>query len=81
MTALEHCARSYAKRITQDGVVKLVTDGHPALVAAFRELGWPDPYPDPLLLPKPDPRPVTASVRAAERAVLPSPKGRLDGGV
>ena len=84
MTALEHCARRFARRTTQAGVVVLVTDGDPALVKAFQELGWSDPYPDPLLLPakpKPEPRSEKATVRAPERAVMAPPKGRLDGGV
>jgi hypothetical protein len=51
LNALEHCARSFARRTTQDGIVVLITNGHPALEAAFKELGWSDPYPDPLLLP------------------------------
>lgn len=77
MTALEHCVRSFARRITQGGVVMLVTNGHPALVSAFAELGWPDPYPDPLLLPQPSaPRFVAATVTSPERAVMPRPKGR-----
>lgn len=84
MTALEQCVRTFARRTTQNGAVVLVSNGIPALIAAFKELGWSDPYPDPLLLPekpKPEPRSVTATVSAPERAVLPSPRGRTDGGV
>jgi hypothetical protein len=82
MTALEHMVRSFARRTTQNGIVVLVTNGQPALIAAFAELGWSDPYPDPLLLP---PSPVVsrdltkATVEAPERAVLPSAKGRTRG--
>jgi len=83
MTALEHMVRSFARTIIQDGVTVLITNGQPALVSAFQELGWPDPYPDPQrLAQKPVPRgAVTATVTASERAVMAPPKGRLDGGV
>jgi len=80
MTSLEHMVRSFARRITQNGAVSLVTDGQPALVAAFQELGWSDPYPDPSLLPvKPVTRSVKATVESPERAVMPEPKGRIGG--
>jgi len=94
MTSLEHMVRSFARRITQNGEVSLVTDGQPALIAAFQELGWSDPYPDPELLPKPRKKSaidvtdlsgsstyVKAVVESPERAVLPSAKGRTSGGV
>jgi hypothetical protein len=83
MNALEMLVRSYARRISKDGLVALITNGHPALIEAFKELGWADPYIDPELLPK-TPEPVTrafvkATVEAPERAVLASPKGRHGG--
>lgn len=83
MTSLEHMVRSFARRITQNGAVALVTDGQPALIAAFKDLGWSDPYPDPELLPKtlPAAKHEKAVVTAPERAVLSSPKGRIDGGL
>ena len=71
MHALEHMVRSFARRISQNGDVALVSDGHPALVSAFKELGWSDPYPDPQLLAQ----------KPVPRAVMPPPKGRIDGGV
>lgn len=87
MTSLEKVVRAFARRTTQNGVVVLITNGHPALVDAFSELGWPDPYPDPLLLPAKavvDP-PVGPSIKATvtspERAVVTPPKGRTDGGL
>lgn len=83
MTALEHVVRAFARRMSHDGRVALITDGHPALVAAFAELGWSDPYPDPLLLPPvlktPEPTIRMATVKAVESAVLPRPKGYAGG--
>ena len=94
MTSLEHMVRSFARRIRQNGELALVTDGQPALIAAFQELGWSDPYPDPELLPKPSRKAkasidvtdltgsgtyVAAVVKSPERAVMPEPKGRTGG--
>lgn len=73
MTTLEQLARSFARRTTQAGKVVLVTNGHPALVRAFQDLGWSDPYIDPTLLPVVETK---ATVESTERAVLPRPKGR-----
>lgn len=56
MDVVEQLVRSFARRTTQNGVVVLIANGHPALINAFRHLGWSDPYPDPLLLPKPEPK-------------------------
>lgn len=78
MDIIEHLVRSFARRTTQNGVVVLIADGHPALLAAFKALGWSDPYPDPLLLPPMPPAVETAAVvTASEKAVLPKAKGRL----
>lgn len=74
---LEQFVRTYARRTTQNGVVVIVTNQEPHLVEAFKVLGWSDPYPDPLLLPK---KPVVSeatTVRSPERAVVPGPKGRI----
>lgn len=80
MDIIEQLVRSFARRTTQGGHVVIITNGHPALVAAFKDLGWSDPYIDPLLLPPVAPTVerafVKATVAAPERAVLPSPKGR-----
>jgi hypothetical protein len=84
MDIVEHLVRSFARRISKDGHVALISNGHPALVKAFQHLGWADPYVDPDLLPE-TPKPVverdlkTATVEAPERAVLPRAKGRLGG--
>ncbi len=64
MTALEHMVRSFASRTIQNGVVVITANGHPALVSAFKELGWPDPYPDPLLLPKVEAPPVKVAPKS-----------------
>lgn len=80
MDIVEQLVRSFARRISKDGAVALISNGHPALVAAFQHLGWSDPYIDPHLLPKPVLREVAATVTAPERAVLPRPKGRVDAG-
>jgi len=80
MTALEHVVRSFARRTVQNGDVALVSDGHPALVAAFKELGWSDPYPDPLLLP---PKPERDTIEVTDltgsgayvKAISAAPKG------
>ena len=73
MNALEHVVRSFARRTVQNGDVALVSDGHPALVAAFKELGWSDPYVDPTLLPPEPPKPEPIPVKADP------PKGRVSG--
>lgn len=65
MDVVEHLVRSFARRTTQNGRVVLVTNGHPALVAAFQHLGWSDPYLDPTLLPVPEkPAVVTKAPKA-----------------
>jgi hypothetical protein len=75
--------RSFARRISKDGRVALISNGHPALIKAFQHLGWSDPFIDPDLLDKPTPvveRGLkTATVQAPERAVMPKAKGRIDG--
>jgi len=83
MDVVEALVRTFARRTVQNGAVALITNGNPALIAAFKHLGWSDPYPDPELLPKklPEARHEKAVVTAPERAVLPSPKGRIDGGL
>lgn len=81
MDIVEHLVRSFARRTTQNGQTVLVTNHHPALVAAFKHLGWSDPYPDPELLPKTSvARETKATVEAPEKAVLPAPKGRTSAG-
>lgn len=72
MDVVEQLARSFARRISTNGNVALISNGHPALVAAFQHLGWPDPYIDPTLLPPPPPEPV-------RQAPPVKPKGRGDG--
>jgi hypothetical protein len=83
MDTIEQLVRSFARRTTQNGAVVITTNGHPALVQAFTDLGWSDPYPDPLLLPKPEPvvtRGFTkATIESPERAVMDKPKGRHGG--
>lgn len=79
MDILEHLVRSFARRTTVDGHVALITNGHPALVRAFEQLGWSDPHIDPDLQPPTSPtmsRSVTATATAPERAVMPPPKVR-----
>jgi len=80
MTVLEQLVRRQAKRITRDGVPVLCTDGDPVLLAAFAHLGWSDPRED-----VPDPPAAVAvqeaaTVRDAERAVLPPAKGHTTKG-
>jgi hypothetical protein len=52
MDLVEQFVRSYAQRTTQNGEVVIITNGDPLLQAAFKHLGWSDPYIDPDLLPK-----------------------------
>jgi hypothetical protein len=75
MGALEHLIRRFGTQVRHNGVLCLCSNGDPALVAAFAELGWPDPCP----IDGPPVAPVleAAVVEAPERAVLPKPKGRL----
>jgi hypothetical protein len=77
MELIEKFVRRYARRTTRNGDVVITTNGDALFQAAFTHLGWPDPYPDPELLPKPAVRAyVTATVSAPERAVMPRPKDR-----
>ena len=78
MDIIEQLVRSFARRTTQNGAVVLITNGHPALLDAFKALGWSDPYPDPLLLPSVAAAPVftKATIEPDERAMMPAPKGR-----
>ncbi len=81
MDILEQLVRSFARRTTQNGQVVLITNNHPALIDAFKALGWSDPYPDPLLLPPVDAAPVftKATIEPSERTVMPAPEGRRGG--
>jgi hypothetical protein len=82
MNTVELLVRSFARRTTQDGKVVITSNGHPALVQAFTDLGWSDPYPDPELLPK---KPIVergftkATIESREKAVMAAPKGRHGG--
>lgn len=67
-SVLEALCRRHARRISTNGVSMLTHDGDPLLVAAFKELGWADAVPE-------TPVKEAATVRDAERAVLPKPKG------
>jgi len=75
MDVVEHLVRSFARRTTKDGAVALISNGHPALVAAFTHLGWSDPYIDPTLLPPPAPV-LQAPVKPSDPV---RPKGLGDG--
>jgi len=80
MDIVEHLVRSFARRISKDGAVAIISNGHPALVAAFAHLGWSDPYLDPTLLPPPPP-PVIESVAipVIEPALTDTPTESADG--
>lgn len=67
-TLVEQLARRLARRTTQNGKTVLVTNNDPLLVDAFAELGWSDPYVD-------ESTEEAATVRDAERAVVPKAKG------
>lgn len=71
MTALERLTRRLARAITRNGVTLLTAHDDPAVLAAFKELGWDDPHDD-----RPAPVFKKATVSAPERAVLPRPEGR-----
>jgi len=81
MELLEQFVRRYARRTTQGGAIVLITDGVDIMVEAFKQLGWSDPYIDPLQLPVSTKagRDTKATVEDAERAVMPKPKGRTGG--
>ena len=61
---LELVIRRFAKQVRSNGVLCLMTDGDPALVAAFAALGWSDPYPI-------EPVPVVAPLESAAMAPAP----------
>ena len=67
MTALEQFVRRYARRITVRGSSAFVTDGDPLLVEAFKQLGWTEPYADPIAGER------VAAVESSERAVIDRP--------
>lgn len=43
--AIAALCRSFARRITMNGEIALATGGDPALLEAFKILGWDDPHP------------------------------------
>lgn len=79
MSVLEQLVRSKARQTRANGVLCLTSNGDPALVAAFAELGWSDPYPvDPADVPAPVTPLEAAMVTAPERAVMDRPEGHID---
>ena len=57
MTLVEQFVRRYARRITRNGETVLTTNDDALLLAAFKELGWSDPYQDPAPAEKHAPSP------------------------
>lgn len=75
MELVQSFVHRYARRISVNGVRMLSTNGDPLLLAAFEQLGWPDPAPE---LP-PDAEsdaPEAAALGEPEHAVLPKARKR-----
>jgi len=73
---LAHLVHRFASQIRVGGFLCLSANGDPALVSAFKALGWADPYRiEPEILP--DAPLEVAAVEAPERAVLPVAKKRV----
>lgn len=80
--ALKQLVIQHARRIYQNGDLMLSSNGEPALIAAFAELGWSDLYPlasaDPSLAVAVEVGPLeAATIAAPERAVEERPEGHL----
>lgn len=77
MRTLEHLIRRFGTPIRVNGVLCVCSNGDPALVAAFKELGWSDPHPidaDSVEAPAVE---EAAAIEAPERAVMSAPKKRI----
>jgi hypothetical protein len=72
---LAQIVHRFATQVRVGGTLCLSSNGDPALVAAFKALGWSEPYPiEPSAFVEPAEE--AATVEAPERAVMPSPRGR-----
>lgn len=74
---LEHLIHRFASQARVNGRLCLSSNGDPALVSAFKAVGWSDPHPidaDPI---EDEPVYEAAAVEAPERAVMSAPKKRL----
>ncbi len=74
---LEHLIHRFASQIRANGRLCLSSNGDPALVGAFKAVGWSDPHPidaDPVEAPAIE---EAAAVEAPERAVMNAPKKRI----
>ena len=69
MQILAHVAHRFASQVRVNGVLCLSSNGDPALVRAFAELGWSDPQPI-------DAIPAPIKAQPIERAVLEPPVRR-----
>jgi hypothetical protein len=67
---IEALIRRHATHISVNGESCLSSNGDAILVAAFKALGWPDPYHDTPVLE-------AATVEAPEHAVLPKAERRI----
>lgn len=72
--ALTLLVHRFGLQVRHDGVLCLSSNGDPALVAAFADLGWPDPCPVDRAFFNPELE--AATLEAPERAVMPAAKGR-----
>ena len=70
MQTLAHVAHRFASQVRCNGVLCLSSNGDPALVRVFAELGWSDPQPIDAI-----PAPIKATA-PIERAVLDPPVRR-----
>ncbi len=74
---LEQIIRRFAKQLRVGGRLCLTANDDPALVSAFKAVGWSDPYPIEPAEVVPDEAPLEVAVdEAPERAVMPGPKKR-----
>jgi hypothetical protein len=69
LSTLAHIAHRFGTQVRSNGVLCLSSNGDPALVRVFAELGWADPQPIDSI-----PEPITA--QPIERAVLDPPVRR-----
>jgi hypothetical protein len=77
LSTLEHIAHRFGTQVRSNGVLCLCSNGDPALVRVFKELGWSDPQPIETIPVKATVREEAAVLLAPERAVLKAPKGRV----
>ncbi len=75
LSVLEHIAHRFGTQVRVGGVLCLSSNGDPALVRLFAELGWSDPQPIESI-PAPQSAMELATVENYERAIMDRVKAK-----